>query len=54
VQLLLSTAQAHQATLVIATHDARVMASLSADVKANKCLQTLKLSRPASLSEGLS
>jgi putative ABC transport system ATP-binding protein len=54
VQLLLSTAQAHQATLVIATHDARVMASLSADVKANKSLQTLKLSRPASLHEGLS
>jgi putative ABC transport system ATP-binding protein len=52
VQLLLSTAQAHQATLVIATHDARVMASLSADAKVNKCLQTLKLSRPVSLPEG--
>ena len=51
VQLLLRTAQAQQATLVIATHDARVLAKVSADTTAHQCVQTLKLSRQPSQSE---
>jgi putative ABC transport system ATP-binding protein len=53
VQLLLATAQAHQATLVIATHDARVAAHLFADITAIKCLQTLKLAHPIDLPAAL-
>jgi putative ABC transport system ATP-binding protein len=52
VALLLATAQAQHATLVIATHDARVAAHLHADAAAQKCLQTLKLSHPAGLTQG--
>lgn len=53
VQLLLATAQAYQATLVVATHDSRVAAHLCADEAAHKCLQTLKLTHPAGRSEVL-
>lgn len=49
VQLLLATAQAHQATLVIATHDARVVAHLRADETAQRGLQTLKLTHATGL-----
>ncbi len=51
VQLLLNTAQTHQATLVIATHDARVLAQVSADTVARQCVQTLKLLRQPSQPE---
>ena len=48
VQLLLRTAQTQQATLVIATHDARVLAQVSADAAAHQRVQTLKLPRQPS------
>jgi putative ABC transport system ATP-binding protein len=51
VQLLLVTAQARHATLVIATHDARVAALLSADSTAQSCLRTLRLSRQSGRSK---
>jgi putative ABC transport system ATP-binding protein len=44
--LLLATAQAQHATLVIATHDARVAALLAAEPSLQSGLQFLKLSRP--------
>ena len=46
VGLLLSTAKAHAATLVIATHDARVAALLPADVAGSQGLRRLVLTRP--------
>jgi len=46
VHLLLSTAQAQQATLVIATHDARVAALLEPALPAAMQLQRLQLQRP--------
>lgn len=46
VALLIATAQAQHATLVIATHDARVAARLAADSSLQNDLQFLKLSRP--------
>jgi putative ABC transport system ATP-binding protein len=46
VALLLATAQAHHATLVIATHDARVAALISTDSSAQSRLRSLTLSRP--------
>jgi putative ABC transport system ATP-binding protein len=51
VQLLRVTAQARHATLVIATHDARVAALLSADSTAQSRLRTLRLSRQPSQSK---
>jgi putative ABC transport system ATP-binding protein len=51
VQLLLRTAQAQQATLVIATHDARVLAQVSPDTATHQGVQTLKLSRQPSQPE---
>jgi putative ABC transport system ATP-binding protein len=45
VQLLLGTAQVQGATLVIATHDARVAALMPADLRAQKRLQLLQLRR---------
>jgi putative ABC transport system ATP-binding protein len=46
VALLLSTAQAHHATLVVATHDARVAALVAKDLTVQSGLQSLRLSRP--------
>ncbi|TXT36319.1 MAG: ABC transporter-like protein [Comamonadaceae bacterium] len=46
VQLLLATAQAQQATLVIATHDARVAALLEPALPAANRLHRLQLQRP--------
>jgi putative ABC transport system ATP-binding protein len=46
VALLLATAQAHHATLVIATHDARVAALIATDSSAPSRTQSLTLSRP--------
>jgi putative ABC transport system ATP-binding protein len=46
VVLLLATAQTHQATLVIATHDARVAALLATASTGQRGVQTLKLARP--------
>jgi putative ABC transport system ATP-binding protein len=48
VQLLLATAQAQHATLVIATHDARVAGLLPSDLVTRCGLHTLKLSRQSS------
>lgn len=48
VQLLLATARGHHATLVIATHDARVAELLPSELVASRDLQNLKLSRPTS------
>jgi putative ABC transport system ATP-binding protein len=45
VSLLLSTAKSHSATLVIATHDARVAALMPADVNGSIGLQRLLLMR---------
>lgn len=45
VHLLLTTAQAHDATLVIATHDARVAALLPSELGREKRLQRLQLRR---------
>jgi putative ABC transport system ATP-binding protein len=53
VQLLLATARAHRATLVIATHDARIAELLPSDLVASCGQQTLKLSRPTSRHEAL-
>ena len=47
VGLLLATAQAQVATLVIANHDARVQALLPADLVSGKGLHRLVLARPA-------
>ena len=43
--LLLRTAQTHGATLVIATHDARVAAMMAAENNGQMCLQSLQLLR---------
>lgn len=48
VGLLLTTAQAHGATLVIATHDARVAALMPPDLARPYRLQSLKLVRQSS------
>jgi putative ABC transport system ATP-binding protein len=48
VQLLLATAQAQGASLVIATHDARVSALMPPELVQQNRVQWLKLSRPAS------
>jgi putative ABC transport system ATP-binding protein len=51
VALLLSTAQAQGATLVIATHDARVAALMPADLSTQKRLQRLQLKRQSNAVE---
>lgn len=51
VHLLLSTAQAQQATLVIATHDARVAALLAPVLPESNRLYHLQLQRPGSTPE---
>lgn len=51
VHLLLSTAQAQQATLVIATHDARVAALLAPVLPESNRLHHLQLQRPGSTPE---
>jgi putative ABC transport system ATP-binding protein len=48
VQLLLATAQAQGASLVIATHDARVAALVPPDLVQQNRVQSLKLARPVS------
>jgi len=53
VALLLSTAQAQGATLVIATHDARVAALMPADLSVQKRLQLLQLKRQSNPVERL-
>jgi putative ABC transport system ATP-binding protein len=49
VQLLLATAQAQGASLVIATHDARVSALMPPDLVQQNRVQSLKLARPVSV-----
>lgn len=51
VQLLVGTAQTQGATLVIATHDARVAALMPRDASSQNRLQSLRLSRQSSASE---
>lgn len=51
VQLLLTTARADGATLVIATHDARVTALLEPELSASNCLHRLHLLRPGTRSQ---
>ena len=46
VALLLTTARTHQATLVIATHDARVAPLIEADAQGRNTLRRLRLERP--------
>jgi putative ABC transport system ATP-binding protein len=53
VQLLLATARGHHATLVIATHDARVAELFSSELVASCGLQTLNLLRPISRHKAL-
>ncbi len=48
VQLLLATAQAQGASLVIATHDARVAALMPPELVQQNRVQSLQLSRPVS------